>query len=61
MATTGLQNVDSRGRGAAKLTTSEPFVAVVTWASQPVDLHETVSLLAVEVLREVYEVSGRGV
>ncbi|XP_022093983.1 protein CIP2A homolog isoform X2 [Acanthaster planci] len=55
MATPSLQNVDTHHRGSGKLSTSEPFLAVITWASQPVDLHESVSLMAVELLKEVYE------
>ncbi|XP_038072703.1 protein CIP2A homolog [Patiria miniata] len=55
MATPPLQNVDAHSKGSTKLSTSEPFLAIVTWASQPVDLHESVSLLAVELLKEVYE------
>ena len=56
MATPTLQNVDSHHKGVTKLTSSEPYLAIVTWASQPVDLHESVSLLAVDLLKEVYEV-----
>ena len=35
---------------------SEPFFAVVEWASRPVQSNNTVSLLALDLLREVYEV-----
>ncbi|XP_033629712.1 protein CIP2A homolog [Asterias rubens] len=55
MATPNLQKVDSHHQGSSSLSSSEPFLVIVTWASQPVDLHESVSLLAVDLLKEVYE------